>query len=380
MKVLPKTKIYFLSTLNTNIGDEFIRDGLISVISSLCEPDEWNWKAFNKHQPWTFYPKAHPAQLARVVDTCFHRGWHKALNILSSLPGNQFVNADLIIQSGTPVIWKGASNSEWATPFWRNLVFKNKNRIPVLNIGGGSCYAWSNPPKALEAADREFARKMVENCVFTTCREPLAAKLLSEASGKEITVIDCPGFLAGMSHETPKPTDGRILINAMPIGGHFDYMKQVNPDSWRKILDKQILELKKDFTIEFVCHDAKEASFASSYWPSHTLHQPKTPSEYFQICVGAHAAIVNRLHAAVGLSGLGIPCIAIGTDTRLLMTQNIGIPSLFLPDITHDKLTSEIRELLVDRENRSQLLLEKQAQVFERYRLLLQPYLSSLFN
>lgn len=377
---MKKIKIGILSTLNTNIGDEFIRDGILSVIQDILEPDEYEFTVFNKHHPWTFFPQGHPARIGGVLDALFHRGGRKAVALLSGLPGNQFSKTNLIIQSGTPVIWRGASHSEWATPFWRNMVFKNSVQIPVLNISGGSCYPWSNPPEKLEGADRDFAGKMVQHSSLTTCREPLAAKLLSEASGREIPVLECPGFLAGQFHETPQPADGRILINAMPIGGHFDYMKQVDPDAWRKILSDQILKLKKDFRVEFICHDTKEVNFASSFWPSHTLHHPKTPSEYFHVCVGASAAVVNRLHAAVGLSGLGIPCLAMGTDTRLLMTRQIGIPSLFVPEVTGEGLSSDIEKLMIERENRSRELLEKRARVFESHRNYLQPYLTSILT
>ncbi|MDA3874062.1 MAG: polysaccharide pyruvyl transferase family protein [Kiritimatiellae bacterium] len=377
---MKKLKIGILSTLNTNIGDEFIRDGILSVIQDILQPDACELTVYNKHQPWTFYPSYHPARLAGVVDSVFHRGWRKGLNFLSHIPGNLFCSSDLILQSGTPIIWENASKSEWATPFWRNVVFKNYTQIPVLNIGGGSCYAWSKPPDTLNGDDREFACRMVQNSVLTTCREPLAAKLLSEASGEKIAAMECPGFLAGQVHESPKPSDGRILVNAMPIGGHFDYMKQVDPDAWRKTLDEQIQELKNEFCVEFVCHNENEVAFVSSHWPTFTRHHPREPSEYFRICVGAHAAIVNRLHAAVGLSGLGIPCIAMGTDTRLLMTRQIGIPSLFVPEVTHEQLSAELQKLLADRENESQRLLENRATVFERYRALLHPHLTSVFN
>jgi polysaccharide pyruvyl transferase WcaK-like protein len=373
----PQYTISFLSTLNTNIGDEFIRDGMLSVVDDILGKETYQAVIYNKHQPWTFFPPGHPARIGGLLDATLHRGWRKAVALLSSLPGNQFRKSDLIIQSGTPVIWNGASHSEWAAPFWRNMVFKNLTQIPVLNIGGGSCYAWSNPPAKLEGPDRDFARLMVQHSTLTTCREPLAAKLLSEASGQEIPVIECPGFLAAQSHEAYRPSDNRILINAMPVGGHFDYMKQVNADAWRKVLDDQILKLKNQFKIEFVCHDEKENAYAAANWPSLKRHHPASPSEYFHVCAGAHAAITNRLHAAVGLSGLGIPCIAMGTDTRLLMTQQIGIPSLFVPDVTPENLSSEIHSLLTDREDRSRKLLKKRAEVFERYRTLLQPHLDA---
>ena len=368
-------KISFLSSLNTNIGDEFIRDGLISVLTSLLPENKWSWNVYNKHQPWTFYPRAHPAQLAGLVDRNFHRGWRKCLNVLSSLPGNQFFDADLVIQSGTPIIWNGAHRSEWAIPFWKNFAQKNQGKIPLLNLAGGSCYAWSSPPSQLQGKDRDFAATMVDACSVTTTRDPLAAQLLSEASGKEIPLLPCSAFLAGQHHANVKKPDGRILFNVMPIGGHFDYLKQIDPSVWLNTVMETLQNLPGDCRAEFICHSRSELDFAQKHWSAFPIHMPENPRAYFRCCEGATAAVVNRLHAAVGLSGLGIPSIAIGTDTRLLMTREIGIPSLFAPEVTTESLIGELRGLLAERETRSQILQQKRTVLFKSYQDILRPYM-----
>ncbi len=372
---MQKKRIKILSTLNTNIGDEFIRDGVTSVIKTLTDENHCEFTLYNKHQPWTFFHKHHPARLAGLIDEKFHRGWHKGLNLLSALSGNEFFEADLIIQSGTPVIWTGASHSEWATPFWRNMVFKNSNHIPVLNIGGGSCYAWSNPPERLEGQDRDFAQKMVQHCSLTTCREPLAALLLSEASGQTIEVIECPGFLAGQSHVKTKGPDNRILFNVMRIGGHFDFQNEINPNEWLKTMNQTIKYFNDNHQIELICHDINEFEFARHHWPELPAHLPANPKQYFELCNGAAAAVVNRLHAAVGMSGLGIPCIAIGTDTRMLMTKQIGIETLFAPEVTTQNLIPKIQSLLKDRDKTAGELLKKRDSVLEKYQNLMKPFI-----
>ncbi len=369
-----KKTVYFLSTLNTNIGDEFIRDGLISVISSFYEPGAWTWEVFNKHQPWTFYSPLHPARLAGIVDRIFHRGWGKGLNILSHLPGNKFFQADLVIQSGTPVIWDGAYRSEWAVPFWKCFAQKNAGKIPLLNLAGGSCYPWSSPPEKLKDPDRAFAKTMVQNADETTVRDPIAQKLLSEASGKNITLLPCSAFLAGQFHADVTEPDGRILLNVMPIGGHFDFLKQIDPNAWLNTVKETIETIPDNYRIEFVCHSDDEVAFAAKHWPHHPIHFPKDPAAYFKLCAGATAGIVNRLHAAVGLSGLGIPCIAVGTDTRMFMTQQLGIPTLFAPEATTVKLQEELTQLLAQREQRSQELQSKREKLFHQYQNLLRPY------
>ena len=368
-------RFYFLSTKDTNIGDEFIRDGIIAVIHVILPKNSWEWKVFNKHKPWTFYPITHPARLAGIIDKFFHGGWHRGLNVLSSLPGNQFFKADVVIQSGTPIIWENAYRSDWAIPFWKRFASKNMRKIPLLNLGGGSCYPWSDPPERLEGRSKEFAKTIVHTSTCITVRDPLAAKLLSEASGSDIPTVPCTAFLAGQYHTKIKNPDGRILFNVMPIGGHFDFLNEINPEAWLTTMKTIIASFQNEYEIEFICHNEKEKEFAEKHWPAYLVHYPKNPKDYFTTCAGATVAVVNRLHAAVGLSGLGIPCIAIGTDTRMLMTRELGITTLFAPEVTAENLISELQTLLSNRQKLSKVLLQKRKKVFENYQTILRHHL-----
>ncbi len=53
----------------------------------------------------------------------------------------------------------------------------------------------------------------------------------------------------------------------------------------------------------------------------------KTPQEYFEAVTTAKAALCNRMHAAVGLAGLGIPAIAVGSDTGCSWWQPSACPT-----------------------------------------------------
>ena len=58
----------------------------------------------------------------------------------------------------------------------------------------------------------------------------------------------------------------------------------------------------------------------------------------------------------------------------MFMTQQLGIPTLFAPEVTTVKLQEELTQLLEEREHRSQELQSKREKLFHQYQNLLRPY------
>jgi hypothetical protein len=116
-----------------------------------------------------------------------------------------------------------------------------------------------------------------------------------------------------------------------------------------------------------LCHNEDERRAASKLAPDLPIIFPKTPEEYFSAVAGAKAAVCNRLHASVGMAGIGIPSIAIGTDTRLLMVDAIGIPALYIKDATLEKMEASLNRILENREAESQRLLALRERVWNEY-------------
>lgn len=53
-------KIGLISTINTNIGDDFIRQGICLLLKKVFKNHEIEFININKHTPLTVYPKWHP--------------------------------------------------------------------------------------------------------------------------------------------------------------------------------------------------------------------------------------------------------------------------------------------------------------------------------
>ena len=365
-------RVAILSTLATNIGDEFIRDGVICILRSTWPDTKFEFKVFNKHKPWTFFPKWHPVQGAAVLDSLFGRLWRRYANATSLIPGSYFEHADMVVQSGTPIIWKDAEYaSEWNISFWRNIAPRVARTKPLLNIGGCSCYPWHSQPDALSGNDRKFAQHMVRSAILTTTRESLAAKLLGEAAGVDIPTFSCPALLAGQTHVPHEHGGSTFILNFMPRAGHFDELRQIDPEAWKTSFCEAVRHLEAHFNLIFLCHNETELQAARDLWPQHRAVFPQTTRDYFNTVKGAYGGLVNRLHAAVGLAGLGIPSIAVGTDTRMLMTKQIGIETLFAPDVAGPMLVHHLERLLERHDEISATLLRMRENTLSGYISLL---------
>jgi hypothetical protein len=331
-QTMHRKKVGLISTINTNIGDEFIRDGVLEILETagvVCE--ESTISIFNKHQPWTMFPRNHPARYSYFFGKYFGRGTRRAVNILSRIPGSLLDGQDLIVQCGTPIIWANAEKTaEWGIPFWRNIAPRVSKRIPIWNLGGGSCYSYKNPPTELPSTDLPFAQLLVNNSSILTVRDELAAQLLSPVARRTIPVIECPALLAGQRFAPPcSDPENLIVLNVMNGAGHFDYENEIESEKWFRQIDALIESYKADHRFLFVCHDDKEFSLAKSRWKSFDVFKASSPSDFFGTVKTAKFGVVNRLHAAVGMAGLGIPCIAVGTDTRMMMASKIGITTIY---------------------------------------------------
>jgi hypothetical protein len=216
--------------------------------------------------------------------------------------------------------------------------------------------------------------------MLTTTREGLAAKLLGKAAGVDIPVLSCPALLAGQTHVAPERGGSTFILNFMPRAGHFDELRQIDPESWKTAFCEAVRCLEARFHPIFLCHSEPELQAARTIWPQHRAVFPQTTGDYFNTVKGAYGGLVNRLHAAVGLAGLGIPSIAVGTDTRMLMTKQIGIETLFAPDAAAPMLVQQLESLLERRDEISAALLRMREETLSGYISLLRSKASTAIS
>ncbi len=366
-------KIGILTTINTNIGDDFIRIGIENVINSIRREKGTQFTHVNKHHPESIIT---PTEIFQILSRLpSFKGKQRLINLFYSKFNhsfNIFKKQELIIQSGAPVLWPNCFNSEWNMPFWYETAGKLHNQIPVLNLAAGSCYPWENQKGFLDERELQFAKDIGSFSTLTTVRDKLAHQLFNEAETKS-HLIPCSAFLVNPEFKNTE-TGKYILINYMHAGGHFDWKQNIDAKVWESSMKEVILALNKHHEVRFICHNQKEFDLAFALNPEIKIHFPKNSAEYMECIKNAKAGINNRMHASVAMASFGIPSISVCTDTRLLMLDLLGLPIFYVKNAFVDELISTINSCIDNSAKEKNRLFELKQNTFEKYRDLLQPF------
>ncbi|MEI7766673.1 MAG: hypothetical protein WCJ97_04445, partial [Phycisphaerae bacterium] len=109
----------------------------------------------------------------------------------------------------------------------------------------------------------------------------------------------------------------------------------------------------------WIAHNEAEKTLAQSLAKDDQVIMPRDPMEYFSATNRGTVSLCNRLHASVALAGMGIPGVAIGTDTRLLMVENLGQHALYVKDACDaDYLYQKTMDCIVNRNTKRENLLK----------------------
>ncbi|MEQ1860248.1 MAG: polysaccharide pyruvyl transferase family protein [Chthoniobacteraceae bacterium] len=364
-------RVGLITTLDTNLGDDCIREGICHVLREVCAGGI-DFVPINKHQPLTVYPSWHPARWPKFAKR-LPRGGYRLDRMIAALGSavrtSRFDGCDLIVQCGAPTIWPKCHECEWAGVLWTDVVGRLSGKgVRVLNLGAGACFPWEAQPRSIEIPeDAAFLRETAGYCSLTTVRDVLAEQLL-KTLGVDATFLPCPAFLAGRGYGSDASSpENLVLINYMDGGGHFDWGQGIAADDWRHTVNEVIANLRATHHVAFLCHDEKERLLAEQLWPDLPRHLPKTPQEFCSLVSRAKFALCNRLHATVAMAGCGVPSVAVGTDTRMLMVGSLGLPCHYVKQATAAVLLRDLQRLAGNREQERERLRALREATWTRY-------------
>ena len=377
-------RVGLLTTLSTNIGDDFVREGLVHVIEQLAPERSLRCLAVNKHEPHTVYPRWHPIRFF------YKKGFRQrgklgplrsqAERWLPPLGLSRFDACDLVLQCGAPVLWEACRDSEWARLIWHDVLARLAcEGALVLNLGGGSCYPWERRPNTLIGnPDEAFVRLMLESACVTTVRDRLT-RLLFASLGHETQELCCPAMLVGQAYVEPAEPTHKVLINYMRGGGHYEFGQRIDANTWEKTMRHLVSEiLQQGWQPLFIAHNHAEFALATQVWPDVPCFRPTSLRDYFEVVRDAAFGIFNRLHASVAAAGLGIPSVAVGTDTRNLMIETLGLPVFYVKEATTDRVLAAISEVVRHRDAESRRLLALRDATLRDYEDCLRPILAGV--
>lgn len=367
-------RIGLITTINTNIGDDFIRDGIVQILRHVYGHADVRFFAINKHKPFSVYPMWHPLRWLELLDHV-PRGQAtttlvktRASLLLHGFGGSHFDKMDAIVHCGAPMMWPGCHRSVWATTLWEHVVARISPRIPVLTLAAGSAYPWENQPDAImDPSDAAFIRNVLSSSRVVTARDELYAGL-AKPLGYTIPTIPCSAFLVGRRFTAP-PADEQdvVLFNYMPGAGHWSWGQRIDSDRWMATAKALIESLSRRHQVVFLCHDQNEYEAAGYLNAALPRFLPTSIESYVALIRRSKAAVTNRIHAAVALASLGIPAISVGTDTRMLMLQPIGVPFRYVKDPQLGNLVEELEILMIRRGDERERLIALRDATWSQY-------------
>lgn len=332
---MKKIKITFITTLNHNIGDDFVREGIEYLLDQAIGKKNIEYNYINKHKPfscWKFLEKLKFHKVKKVIDL-----------FLSFFNVTNFIlRSDLVIQSGAPVYWcqperdNHCYRNEWFSPILKKKVFKK--RIPFINIGAGSCQPYFSDHKSFCENCKSYTKTLFHNSRLTIVRDFMSIKLHSDLKLKAF-MLPCPSIFAIDKFRLRKNKSQYIALNIMELGGHYALDINVKKSNFKDILLKFYAKISKDFRVVFVCHDQKEVNYIKKIDSNIPyFYRKNNHKAYLEFYSKSLYGILNRVHGAFILKSFGIPVYLIGNDSRTKMGKLINIKHTYINEISYNSL------------------------------------------
>jgi hypothetical protein len=345
------TRVSIITTLDHNVGDDFVRDGIIHLIQKVVV--NARIEMIHKHLPITARPSftwLHSTGIDRRFDE-FRPDLTLRVTrrIDSALPLSPFHdkirNADILIQSGGPIYWTSAEGSCAQTEWWDPLIERRwipfAEGKPFLNLAGGTCQRYDSD--ASEFLDQpkviDHIRRFYDLTALTTLRDSLSIEVLRQA-GRQGVLLPCTSLFAVDRLGITAAPGEYVVLNYMPTGGHFLLGGSIDAEVWEQRFVAFARGLAKREKVILVCHNQKESDEARRLLPEFQIFQSDNYVDYLRLYSRARWGLLNRVHGCFALASLGKPSAVVGSDSRAKMVRNLGLPEVFVNDATDDWLES----------------------------------------
>ena len=334
-----KKNAVFITTVNHNVGDDFVREGLKYLLKQFFEGHELSFESIHKHSPIT----------SRYGFENWRRN-KKAKKIDRRLPlwlsKDRILQADLVVQSGAPVYWchhavkSHCCENEWFTPLIRRRFARNKN-AHLLNLAAGSCQTYFSNGDEFCSACNNYIKEFYDLSSVTTLRDSVASNILHHI-GLQAPLIPCSSIFSVDEHGIEKNSADYVVVNYMPMAAHYDFGQNIDTAHWRDTFSRFYFQLKKRERVVFSCHDAAEKDAALTIDPDAEIFFAENDFlAYMKFYSRAKYGIMNRVHGAFMMAAFGRPSFVIGNDTRARMVEEIGLQSAFVHDVSFDLLMQQ---------------------------------------
>jgi hypothetical protein len=336
--------ISIITTVNHNVGDDFVRDGIVFLLKEHFKGKDLKFEAIHKHSPIT---ARHGFEWFRNQDYSL-----RADRLLPLwLTKDRILEADLVVQSGAPVYWCNdavgwhCAVNEWYTPLIERRFSKN-SKGKLLNLAAGACQPYNSDGSEFMQCrqDREYIERFYKTAAVTTVRDRLAKDILGNL-GFQVPVIPCSSIFAADMNGLQNSGEEYVVVNYMKGGGHFDFGQKIDGEKWEREFTAFYNSIKGKEKVVFACHNRQELENAHGIDRDAKTFFSTDYLEYMKFYSRGKFGIMNRVHGAFLMASFGKPSLVIGSDTRAKMVEEIGLESVFVNDADSDLLTCKYSEL-----------------------------------
>jgi hypothetical protein len=350
------TRVSIITTQRHNVGDDFVRDGIIHLLSRVLGPIAP--KLIHKHLPITTRPEfswLHSTRLDRQIDRLSpHLTLRITKRIDAMLPvvswSDKVRTADVLVQSGAPIYWLNTEGDCTRTEWWGPLVERRwmarSNGRTFLNLGGGTCQHYDSDGSEFLGRPEvlEHIRRFFDLTDLTTVRDRLSLRVLAQAGRKGI-LLPCTSIFAVDRHGIlPKPGEF-IALNYMPAGGHFILGQPIDVELWESRFVELARRLARKDRVVIICHNAAEVAAANRLLPRFERFHSTDYRAYLETYSRARWGILNRVHGAFAMASLGKPAAVVGADSRARMASLLDLPEIFVNDASDEWLDAAAQTL-----------------------------------
>lgn len=337
---MKKTQVAFITTINHNVGDDFVREGIKYLLKKSFPERNFSFENIDKHFPITVrkgFWKIKNSHLGLSLD--------KLLPRISFL--DKIFSSEVVIQAGAPVYWcngnKHCFNNIWYKPLILDRLAKTK--IPLLNISAGTCQTYHSNGEDFCDDCLRYIGDLFSKSLVTTVRDSLSEKILSSISLKTF-LTPCASIFASDYYGIKADNPEYVVLNYMSGGAHYTLGQNIDFEKWQKEFSKFYFYLKNIENVVFSCHDEREVEEVLKIDPKAKIFYKKNDFvSYLSFYSKAKMGILNRVHGAFAIASFGRPSIVVGNDSRAKMVETIGLESFFVNDVNSELLISKYETL-----------------------------------
>jgi hypothetical protein len=382
-------RIAFITTVDRNPGDAFIRAGIEYLLQQLVPL--YRAYYFDKHdirsidKNWR-YLSSHPESVQRLLRPYLR---------VADKRGELFDMADIIIQAGTPFYYiipgpdgtfakfSSSATTDWIQEAWMNRLLSRHYRAAVMNLAVGTCQPFFSDSSEFDRSPEllEFVARTVKRACLTTVRDPVAMRLM-ERLQLSAHCLPCTAIFAPDFHHVFPEEPTFVAMNYMRGGAHYDLGQKLDLDGWERTFLALHHELSARYRVILMCNSASEVTHARSLLPDAETFFSARYEDYLWMYARARFGVFNRVHAGVALSGLGRPSVVVGNDTRARMAELMGLPTYFVNAAGFDEIMKQVASFETQRDRWRTDLEQRKEDARSRYlrvvRAAIEPVIAGL--